>query len=200
MIVGITGGIACGKTEAGKVLEGMGVPVLDADEVAHYISNYEPAIIDAIRAAFGDGVFTPHGMLSRKALGGIVFSNPAERAKLERIFHPRIREVLNISVDHARKNNTSAALVAPLLIEANFQGMADVIWVVSCDEVAQVKRLRDSHGINEIEACRRINAQLPLREKEAYAHYILRNNSTLEAFRKLVAETWEKTLDEHGSK
>jgi dephospho-CoA kinase len=63
-----------------------------------------------------------------------------------------------------------------------------------------VKRLRETYGLSEIEAFRRINAQLPLREKEAYAHYILRNNSTLEAFRKLVAETWEKTLEEHGSK
>ncbi len=200
MIIGITGGIACGKTEAGKVLEGKGVPVLDADEVAHYISRYEPAIIDAVRAAFGSGVFTPQGKLDRKALGSIVFSSPADRARLERIFHPRIKDVLRLSIEHARKSGTSVALVAPLLIESNYQDMVDVIWVVSCDEVSQVKRLRDSCGINEIEACRRINAQLPLREKEAYGHYVLRNNGSLDEFRKLVAETWEKTIQEYGSK
>jgi dephospho-CoA kinase len=79
MIVGITGGIACGKTEAGKVLMGMGVPVLDADEVAHYISNYEPAIKDAVRTAFGNSAFSDNGLLNRKALGAVVFSVPGAR-------------------------------------------------------------------------------------------------------------------------
>jgi dephospho-CoA kinase len=199
MIVGITGGIACGKTEAGKVLMGMGVPVLDADEVAHYISNYEPAVKSAVRTAFGDGAFSDNGLLNRKALGAVVFSDPAARAKLERIFHPRIKEILQENISQSRALGLHAVISAPLLIEANFQDIADVIWVISSDERLQVKRLRDTYGLSEIEAFRRINAQLPLREKEAYAHYILRNNGSLEEFHKTVRETWERTLSEHAA-
>lgn len=197
MIVGITGGIACGKTEAGKVLEGMGVPVLDADEISHYISKYEPAIKNAVREAFGDDVFSPDGMLNRKALGAVVFADPAARAKLERIFHPRIKAILRENLYYARSLGLHAVISAPLLIEANFQDIAEVIWVISSEERLQVKRLRESYGISELEAYRRINSQLPLREKEAYAHYIMRNNGSLEEFKKAVMETWEKTKEGH---
>ena len=197
MIVGITGGIACGKTEAGKVLEGMGVPVLDADEVAHYISKYEPDIKNAILEAIGGGAFTSNGLLDRKALGAVVFSDPAARAKLERILHPRIKEVLRENIEYAHSRGMHAVLAAPLLIEANFQDIADVIWVISSEERLQVKRLRETYGISELEAYRRINSQLPLHEKEAYAHYVLRNNGSLEEFQKAVVATWEKTIMEH---
>jgi len=198
MIVGITGGIACGKTEAGRVLEGMGVLVLDADEVARFISKYEPQTCDAIAQAFGKQVFSPYGMLDRRALAEIVFSSPGERAKLERILHPRIKEILLVNLERARKRRASIALLAPLLIEAKFQDMVDVVWVVSSQERLQVRRLTQRYGFTEIEAYRRINSQLPLREKEAYAHYVLPNNGTLEDFRKLVRQTWEKTLHERG--
>jgi dephospho-CoA kinase len=200
MVVGITGGIACGKSEAGRALESAGVLLLDADEVAHFISKYEPRTCDAIAEAFGDRIFSPYGMLDRRALGDIVFSSPKERVKLERILHPRIMEILRVNIERARRRKASIALVAPLLIEANFQDMVDVIWVVSSDEKLQVKRLRENYGLNEIDAYRRINAQLPLREKEAYADYVLPNNGSLEEFRNLVIETWERTLREQKKK
>ncbi len=200
MIVGITGGIACGKSEAGKALERAGVLLLDADEVARFISKYEPETCDAIAKTFGDKVFSPYGMLDRRALADIVFSSPEERVKLERILHPRIMEILRANIKRARKRKASIALVAPLLIEANFQDMVDVIWVVSSEERLQVKRLKENYGLSEIDAYRRINAQLPLREKEAYADYVLPNNGSLEEFRNLVIETWERTLRERKKK
>ncbi len=198
MIVGITGGIACGKSVAGKVLEGMGVLVLDADEVAHFISKYEPQTCDALSDAFGEQAYSPYGTLDRQVLADIVFTSPSERAKLERILHTRIKEILLVNMERARKRAASIALLAPLLIESNFQDMMDVIWVVSSEERLQVRRLTESYGYTEIESYRRINAQLPLREKEAYGHYVLRNNGTLKEFQKLVAATWERTLREHS--
>lgn len=200
MVVGITGGIACGKSEAGKTLEAAGVLVLDADEVAHFVSKYEPETCDAIAKAFGSTVFSPYGMLDRRALGDIVFSSPEERVKLERILHPRIKKILSVNIDRARRRKANIALVAPLLIEANFQDIVDIIWVVSSEERLQVKRLNENYGLSEIDAYRRINAQLPLREKEAYADYVLRNNGTIGEFQKLVIETWERTLREQGKK
>ncbi len=200
MVVGITGGIACGKSEAGRTLETAGVLVLDADEVAHFVSKYEPETCDAIAKAFGSTIFSPYGMLDRRALANIVFSSPGERVKLERILHPRIKEILRVNIKRARKHKAHIALVAPLLIEANFQDMVDVIWVVSSEERLQVKRLNENYGLSEMDAYRRINAQLPLREKEAYADYVLRNDGTLSEFQKLVIETWERTLREHEKK
>jgi dephospho-CoA kinase len=200
MVVGITGGIACGKTLAGDFLEELGVLVLDADEVAHFVSKYETETVEAVLKAFGKEVFSPYGMLNRAALARIVFSSPAERGKLERILHPRIKEILRVSIEHARNRNASMALIAPLLIESNFQDMVDVIWVVSSEARLQVDRLKKKYSTNEIEAYRRINAQLPLREKEAYANYVLHNNGSIEEFKALVAQTWKKTLKEHGDK
>jgi len=200
MVVGITGGIACGKTLAGYFLEEMGVLVLDADEVAHFISKYETETVEAILEAFGKQVFSPYGMLNRAALASVVFSSPAERGKLERILHPRIKEILRVSIEYARKREASVALIAPLLIEANFQEMVDVIWVVGSEARLQVERLKKKYSINEIEAYRRIKAQLPLREKEAYAQYVLHNNGTIDEFKELVVKTWKKTLKEYGGK
>jgi len=196
VILGLTGGIACGKSVAGATLAELGVPVLDADEVSHYLTKYDTGIIDAIATSFGREVFTVHGQIDRRLLGEKVFARPSERAKLEQILHPCIKGILANVIDHARKRNHNVVVVAPLLIEANFRDMVDVVWVVSSEECLQAERLRKQYGFSDIEAYRRINAQLPLREKEAYADCVLRNNGSLDEFRRLLIRTWEQTLKE----
>ena len=199
MILGLTGGIACGKSVAGATLAAHGVPVLDADEVSHYLTKYEPAVIDSIVKAFGREILTPHGQIDRLKLGERVFASPPERAKLESILHPPIKQILLKAIRHGRKHEYNISFVAPLLIEANFQDIVDVIWVISSDERLQAERLRKDYGFSEMDAFRRINAQLPLREKEAYADYVLNNDGSLEQFKQLVMATWERTLKDFNS-
>ncbi len=196
MILGITGGIACGKSLAGRFLSEIGVPVIDADEVSHFLTKYDDNIIKKLMSDFGECVFSPHGQLDRKILGEIVFSSPTERARLEAILHPRIKEILRRAINFYRSQGFNLALVAPLLIEANFQSMVDVIWVISSEPKIQADRLKSEYKLSEIEAYRRINAQLPLQEKEAYADYVVRNDKSIDDFRRRVLKTWDQTLSE----
>lgn len=200
MILGLTGGIACGKSVAGRTLGEQGVWVLDADEVSHYLTNYETSVIDAVVAAFGPGILSEHGQIDRRALADRVFAHPPERAKLEQILHPPIKEVLANVIHYGREKGCNIAVIAPLLIEANFQDMVDIIWVISSEERLQAKRLRNMYGFSDIEAYRRINAQLPLREKEAYADYVLLNNGSLEDFKRQLLDTWEQTVKDFAKR
>lgn len=194
MILGLTGGIACGKSIAGTTLAERGVPVLDADEVSHYLTKYDPSTIDAIVSALGHEILSEHGRIDRRLVGERVFTQPSERAKLEQVLHPPIKGVLAKVINYGRERGYNMAVIAPLLIEANFQDMVDVIWVISSEAHLQAERLRSKYGFSDIEAYRRINAQLPLREKEAYADYVLHNNGSLEEFKRLVLDSWEQTL------
>jgi len=199
MILGITGGIACGKSLAGHTLEGIGVPVIDADEVSHFITKYEPKVIDQIVKTFGECVLTPHGMIDRKVIADIVFASSEERAKLEKILHPKIKRVLSTVIKHAREKKFNLALVAPLLIESNFTQMVDVVWVIKSDARIMVERLKREFKISEVQAFRRINAQLPISEKEAYAHYVIENNGKIEDFKRRVIKTWNKSLSDFSA-
>ncbi len=196
MILGITGGIACGKSLAGNILNEEGLPIIDADEVSHYLTKYDLKVIDQIIDTFGECILTSHGQINRRMLAEIVFASPTERSKLEAILHPKIKKILSNVIEYGRRMGFNMVLVAPLLIEANFQHMVDVIWVISSEERIQAERLRKEYKLSEIDAYRRISAQLPLREKEAYADYVIYNNGSIAEFKKKVLNTWQLSLNE----
>jgi dephospho-CoA kinase len=194
MIIGLTGGIACGKSIAAATLEEAGVKIVDADEIAHYMVRYGSDALGKIIDTFGEKVLTPQKTLDRRKLASIVFASAPERMKLERILHPLIIQELLKHVDDARASGEHMTIIAPLLIEANMQDIADVVWVIVTDEKTQVERMMRRDRLGKIEALRRIAAQMPTSEKVKYADYVLENNSTIPAFKKLVQETWERTL------
>lgn len=194
MILGLTGGIACGKSIAAAALEEVGVRAVDADEIAHYMVRYGSDALQKIIETFGEKVLTPEKALDRRKLASIVFASAPERIKLERILHPLIIQELLKYIEEARKSGEHMVIIAPLLIEANMQEIMDAVWVVVTDEKTQVERMMRRDNLDKIEALRRIAAQMPTSVKIKYADYVLENNSTIPAFRKLVQETWEKTL------
>jgi dephospho-CoA kinase len=107
--------------------------------------------------------------------------------------------VLSTVIKHAREKKFNLALVAPLLIESNFTQMVDVVWVIKSDARIMVERLKREFKISEVQAFRRINAQLPISEKEAYAHYVIENNGKIEDFKRRVIKTWNRSLSDFSA-
>ncbi len=184
-IIGLTGGIATGKTTVSNYLaHRYQLPVLDADIYAREAVQVGSPIHSKICDRYGSGVQLPDGTLNRKRLGEIVFTNPAQRQWLEQQIHPYVRDRFQSEL------NTLVAptivLVVPLLFEAEMTDLATEIWVVSCSPEQQLRRMIERDRLSLEQAQARINSQLPLAEKVARADVVLDNSSTPEALLKQV--------------
>ncbi len=185
--VGLTGGIASGKSSVAAHLESRGVPVLDADEVYHRLLREDPGLLRELRDRFGDEVFTPDGTLDRARLGSIVFADPAARADLGRIAHPRVRSRIAAWLAERRDEDPPVAVVViPLLYEGGLETMFDDVWVVAIDPATQLRRLMERNGLDEAQARARIGSQMPLAEKIARADAVIDNQGTPDATRNRV--------------
>ncbi len=199
MTVGLTGGIASGKSLVADELERLGARIVDADLVSREVVRPGTPAHAGIVEAFGPEVLLEDGGIDRKKLGSIVFSDPRKLEILNSITHPRIRERIRELVSEARRADPSALIVidAALLIEGGlFREMSKVI-VVYADEKTQTERLARRDRITPEEAQKRIRSQMPLKEKLKYADYVIDNNgepeSTLERVREVYGELAEKT-------
>jgi len=144
--IGLTGGIGCGKSTVAKIFSQLGVPVIDADEVAHrLVAAGRPALLD-IQQAFGSGILKQDGSLNRAALREIVFSNPDEKQKLEAILHPLIYQAIGAGIEHLTQQTGAAYCVIclPLLFETGkaAAGVVDRILVIDCPVEEQITRVR----------------------------------------------------------
>lgn len=193
--VGLTGGIASGKSTVTRALEARGVPVLDADAVYHQLLREDAAMLQALRDRFGDGVFQPDGQLDRKALGAIVFRDPAALADLGAITHPRVRDrFLGWMDDQAAAGAPLAVVVIPLLFENGLERHFDTTVVIACAPATQRARLMAREGIDGDEADRRIASQMALTDKVARADHVLDNDGAPD----LVDPAVERLLEALG--
>jgi dephospho-CoA kinase len=178
LLVGLTGGIATGKSTVDAALRELGAEIIDADVLAReVVEPGEPALAE-IAAEFGPEVIGPDGRLDRKALGAIIFADPDRRRRLEAITHPRIRERFLARLDAlaARGFRGIAIFDAPVMIESgNYRNM-DKLVVVVADDPTQVERLMARDGIGRDEALRKIASQMPLAEKARLADYVIENS------------------------
>ena len=178
LLVGLTGGIATGKSLVDAVLRELGAVIIDADILAReVVEPGEPALAE-IGAEFGPGVVGSDGRLDRKALGAIVFADPERRRRLEAITHPRIRErfVQRLAALTTQRFRGLAIFDAPVMIESgNYRNMDKVVVVVA-DEATQIARLMARDGIGREEALRKIRSQMPLAEKAKFADYVIDNS------------------------
>lgn len=196
-IIGITGGIACGKTTVSQLLAKKGAIPINADEIGHQLLKSDSPIIDKLTETFGKEILDETGDVSRKKLGAIVFNDSALLDQLNSIMHPLI---IRRSRAQARKlvEEDSACIVlldAPLLIEAGAHDTVDIIVVVTTSPEIQLKRIIDrSHQQNrpltEEEAQSRIDSQMPLSEKMTYADIVIENNGSLDALKDQVDQFW----------
>ena len=176
-LLGLTGGIATGKSTVAAVFRVAGCPVVDADVIARQIVQPGQPALSAISQAFGPTVINPDGTLDRKALGAIVFADPTKLAQLNRIDKPYLRQAINQALAAAKA--TGAAVVVgeiPLLYETQYESSFDGVAVVSLPADLQLKRLMARDGLAEVEAKQRIAAQMPLAEKVARADFVIDNS------------------------
>jgi dephospho-CoA kinase len=176
-IIGLTGGIASGKSLVLQQLEQLGMRTIDADEISHEILARDEDVKQAVVDAFGAKVLTRDGLVDRTKLGEIVFQNQECRKVLERILHPLIGAEL---WKKAREGMDDVVLEAPLLIETGGQERVDLLVVVYATRERQIQRIMSRDGITEEEATRRLDAQLPLARKVSYADYLINNCGSLE--------------------
>ncbi len=188
-IVGLTGGIGSGKSTVARMFAELGVPIVDADQVAREVVEPGSEGLKAVVAAFGEEVLDADGRLDRARLGARVFEDEAARKRLEGILHPRIgARSMERLMALAREGHPYAIYEAALLVENGSHRMMGALIVVSADEATQIDRVRARDGLDEDAARARIASQLPLADKVAVADYVVENDGSLEETRARVSE------------
>jgi dephospho-CoA kinase len=188
LLVGLTGGLATGKTTVARFFQDCGAIVLDADVLARQVVEPgKPAWRDVVRT-FGRTVLRSDETLDRARLASIVFRDPAKLRKLNRIVHPRVaREQARLTRELARKDPRVVVVYdAPLLIEAGAHTRMDRLIVVTADRSTQIRRVRLRNRLSHAEALRRIRSQMPLRQKQKLADHVVDGTLPLEELRHLV--------------
>ncbi|MBN1830743.1 MAG: dephospho-CoA kinase [Deltaproteobacteria bacterium] len=197
MLLGVTGGIATGKTTVVRMLEELGAPVIDFDLLAReVVEPRKPAWKDIV-GYFGEDILLEDGSLDREKLSGIVFQEVEKRKILERFTHPRIYEASDRKVKKICEKDPNAIiqLDIPLLIEQNLQHMVDKILVVYIPREKQIERLMERDRMSREAAVDRLGAQLSIDEKLGWADFVINNEKSLEETKKQVEDLW-KTLKE----
>lgn len=199
-VVGLTGGIATGKSLVSSFLKQRGVVVIDADQVTREVQAKGTPGLTAIVQEFGPAILTPDGYLDRHALGELVFSDQYQLKQLVKVIDPFIR----YRVTELLRDNVAADLVvldAPTLLESGYQNMVDEIVVVSCSAELQLKRLISRNQLSIAQATNRIKAQWPLAVKRQLADFVISNSGTKKQTQQQVTK-WltERTQAAEGAK
>jgi dephospho-CoA kinase len=178
--VGLTGGIACGKSLVRRRLGERGIPTLDADAVVHRLLGPGSEVSREIGECFGEGVVAEDGSIDRKALGAIVFADPEKREKLNAIVHPRVWSEIRRFFQEAERGGAKLAVVdAALMVETGSYKTYDRIIVVHCRPEQQVERLMARDRLSRAEAEKRIAAQMPIGEKRRYGDFLVDTSGSL---------------------
>jgi dephospho-CoA kinase len=195
--VGLTGGIASGKSTVSEIFASLGAKVLDADEVARELLLPGQPAWKRLRQTFGEEFFHPDGTVKRKQLRKLVFANPERRSQLNAIVHPEVMKEINRRSEVLSSSLQAKVLVVdvPLLLEVGVADRFDKIVVVDARESVQINRLMQRDGISEEEAKQALKVQMPLSEKVEQADYVIDNNSTLTDTEIQVRMIWQELLE-----
>lgn len=198
-VIGLTGGIASGKSTAARLLDELGAPVIDADHLARQAVAPGTGALAEITAAFGGTALRADGTLNREELGRRVFADPEARRTLERIIHPEVRRLAKLKLEKLAQAGARVVFyMAPLLIEAGADTLCDEIWVVDVDAATQRQRAMDRDGLSAVEAQQRMSAQMPLTEKAARGDRVIDNRGTVRELSERLKALWEEELKKQG--
>lgn len=198
IIIGLTGGIASGKSTVAHLLRNAGVPIVDADEVARDVVDVGSDGLEAVIAEFGKEYLLPDGRLDREKLGAAIFADTSARLRLNGILHPRIAELSQRRFSALAEMGTEACVYdVPLLYENRLENMMAAVIVVYVDASTQRNRLMARDGLSAQKADRRIAAQLPLEEKRDRADFVIDNSGPAEVLDRLVTECWKQVRALH---
>lgn len=195
--VGLTGGIGSGKTAVTELLDELGAVVVDADLLAREVVEPGTDGLSEVVATFGTGVLDADGALDRQALAKVVFDDPAARARLEAVVHPRVRRRA-AEIEAAADDTAIVVHSIPLLVETGQADRFDVVVVVDVPEELQVERLTGLRGMSEQEARSRIAAQATREQRLAAADVVVDNSGTLDDLRHRVTEVFARLQAQRG--
>lgn len=195
-MVGLTGGIASGKSTVSRFFQKEGAFVVDADEIAHAVLRKGCPAYQPVIKAFGKAILDAQGEIDRKKLGKIVFRHPGQLAKLSKIIHPMVFEHLDAEKEKIRQKQPKSVVLfdAPLLIEANAHKKMDRVVLVYVDRKTQLARLMTRDALTKAEAALRIEAQMPINNKVPFADEVIHNEKPRDLVKKDVHGIYERLL------
>ncbi|HEY6010753.1 MAG TPA: dephospho-CoA kinase [Nitrospirota bacterium] len=198
LLVGLTGGIASGKSLVARVFKDLGAHVIDADRIVHELLGRDQDAWREVLDHFGRGILLPDSAIDRRKLGEIVFNNAGERQWLNACLHPKVFAAFTCRLNHLRDREPDAIVVldAALLIETGYHRTMDRVVVVYAEREQQLERLTVRDTLSYDQALARLESQMPLSEKRGYADYVIENTGEPEETRRRAAEVFEKLRQE----
>lgn len=194
-IIGLTGGIASGKSTVAEILKDMGVPVIDADQLSRQIVIPGESAYNAIVSEFGSSILNSDLTINRTALGKIIFADPAARLRLEAVTHPAIRKLAEEELLRLKQTGHQVVIyMAPLLIEAGASSRVDEIWVVYVDRETQLKRVMTRDNVTMEEAQQKLAAQMPMEVKKHHGSVVIDNRGSKAELARQVRELWDREV------
>jgi dephospho-CoA kinase len=201
IVIGLTGGIGTGKSEVARVLQGLGAALISADQVGHEAYKPHSEIWQEVVKAFGEEILQPNGEIDRKKLGSIVFAHPQELARLNQIMHPLMADMVAWRIEQLRKDGVPVVVVeAALLFEAGWDSLVDEVWTTNSTIETVINRLQARNGFSEEEIRKRINSQMPTRERLARSDVIIENSRDVASLERTVRALWDNRVKEKVGK
>jgi dephospho-CoA kinase len=194
LIVGLTGGVASGKTAVSKCLSVEGAYIIDADQIARELVQPDTPTWRELIKVFGKEIVDPDGAIHRKKLAAIVFSDPRKRSLLNQIFHPRMKEEIRRRKEGIGRKDPEAIIVidGALLVELGEHREMDKLIVVTSTERQQIERLKEREGVSEEEARKVVSSQMPAAEKVKVADFVIPNESSLEETQRVAKKVFRE--------
>jgi len=200
LVIGLTGSIGTGKSEASRELEALGASLISADQVGHEAYTPNTDAWEQVVAAFGEEILQEDGEIDRRKLGAIVFSDAGQLAKLNQIMHPRMARMVADKIEVLRSQGTGVVVVeAALLFEAGWDSLVEEVWVTDSPEQAVIERLRKRNGLSEEEARKRISSQMDRAERLEKSDFIIDNSGGIAGLGSAIKELWNSRVVERQS-
>lgn len=196
-IIGLTGGIACGKSNISDTLRELGAVIIDGDLLSRKLTAPGGAALPAIRQVFGDAVFHPDGTLNRRALGTVIFTDDKAREALDGIMQPLLLDLILAGIRQARHAGTAACVLdMPLLYEKQLDRFCDQVWCAYIPRDLQLQRLMERDGFTLAEAEDRLRSQLPAKEKADRADVVIDTSGTIQYTKEHVISLYAQVVGE----
>ena len=195
LVLGLTGGIACGKSTISQTLRELGAVIVDGDVLSRELTAPGGGALGDIRAAFGEGVFHPDGTLNRRALGGIVFADDKARDTLDHIMQPLLLTLILRDIEDARLSGVPVCVLdMPLLYEKDIDRLCQRVWCAYVPQEVQLSRLMERDGFTREEAEARLRSQLPPEEKAARADVVIDTSGPMDYTKECVISLYAKEV------
>jgi len=202
-VIGLIGGIGSGKTSVSEILNSLGVDVIDADKVGHEVYIPDSEGWRKVISVFGQGIVDQQNEIDRKKLGAIVFGDPKEMDKLNKLMHPIMYKLIQEKINKLADNGVEVVVLeAAILLEANWQPLTDEIWLAKSDQEIVIERVQLRNKFTREEIIKRIQSQMSNEEREKHADIVISNDGTLEELKETVRSLWHLKVNggNHDSK